>query len=440
VDGHLRAALACIAAVIAALASAPATAAPVAATPPMGWNSWDSFGCAVNERDVRQAADELVASGMRATGYRYVVVDDCWYDPNRDAHGNLRADPQRFPSGIAALAEYVHSRGLKLGIYESPLDKTCAERGWPEFPGASRPGTTGSLGHERQDAETFAAWGVDYLKYDYCSSEGSVEQQAATFTKMRDALRATGRQIVYSINPNSDHATTGASYDWSRIANLWRVTQDVVPAWDSYAFQSEGFMGIVNAIDADAPLTVRAGPGHWNDPDMLVVGDQLASFVLHDGAGAPESLTGALAREPASPTLEEMRTQFSMWSMMAAPLMAGNDLRAMPAAIRAILTNRDVIALDQDPLGAQAAPTRRDSRVWAKPLAGGAVAVALLNRTELATTIATTARDCGLPPAARYRVRDLWTGAESSSAGPISAQVAAHATAVLRIEAVGPKS
>ena len=221
--------LAVLAAAGVVLPASPAAALDngVARTPPMGWNSWNTFGCNINETLIRQTADAMVSSGLRDLGYQYVIVDDCWFNPNRDGAGNLQGDPSRFPSGMRALGDYLHVRNLKFGIYQVPADKTCAQ-----YFGAY-PGATGSRGHEVQDARQFAAWGVDYLKYDWCSPDGSIDDQVTTFAKMRDALAASGRPIVYSINPNSIHAKTGPQRNWGDVANLWRTTEDITNAWNT---------------------------------------------------------------------------------------------------------------------------------------------------------------------------------------------------------------
>ncbi|WP_249123974.1 glycoside hydrolase family 27 protein [Saccharopolyspora erythraea] len=410
-------------AVGAAMAPVTAAAGPpavptaqdgVAGTPPMGWNSWNSFGCDIDERLIRDTADALVGSGMRDAGYQYVVVDDCWFDPQRDPQGNLRANPERFPGGIRALADYVHSRGLKFGIYQVPTEKTCAQRG------GTYPGATGSLGHEEQDARTFAEWGVDYLKYDWCSPEGTLEDQIAAFTKMRDALAATGRPIVYSINSNSYHPDkNGATHDWSPVANMWRTTEDIKPVWDS-GNENEYPMGVVNIVEVNRGLAAQARPGHWNDPDMLEVG-------VYDVEGF-KGLTDT-----------EARAHLSMWAMMASPLIAGNNVTRMPDGIRDILTNREVVAVDQDPAGAQGVPVRDhgDREVWVKSMADGSRAVALFNRGERHAGIRTTAREAGLPEAPGYQVRDLWAHEDSTTDGEIRAEVPAHGVVLLRVSARG---
>lgn len=393
----------------------------------MGWGSWASFGCGVTEADVKQAGNALVRSGMRDAGYRYVIVDDCWYAPTRSGNGSLRADPRRFPSGMRALGRYLHRRGLLFGIYESSGPQTCAQVN------GLYPGSTGSLGHERQDAQTFASWGVDYLKYDYCSPVGTLRDQIAAFTEMRNALRATRRPIVYSINPNSFHVATGASYDWLRIANLARVSRDLAPIWDTGSFEN-WYVGIANAIAVDARLARRAGPGHWNDPDELAVGVQDVRYAGTVGSPGLVALAAQLlGRSRNVPTLEEMRTNFAMWAMMAAPLIAGADVRGMPSARRRILLNPRLIGIDQDPFGRQGRPLRANEEVWAKRLSHGALAAALFNPTSVPLTIWTTARQLGLPRSFRYTVWNLWTGRESATRGLLRARVPPHGVAVFRL-------
>ncbi|MEU4690036.1 ricin-type beta-trefoil lectin domain protein [Actinoplanes sp. NPDC023714] len=389
---------------LAGLVSAPAQALDngVARTPPMGWNSWNTFGCNINETLIRQMADAMVSSGMRDLGYQYVVVDDCWFNPNRDSAGNLQGDPTRFPSGMKALGDYLHGKGLKFGIYQGPLDKTCAQY-FNSYPGA-----TGSLGHEVQDARQFAAWGVDYLKYDWCSPTGTINDQVATFAKMRDALAATGRPIVYSINPNSIHAKTGPQRNWGDVANMWRTTEDISDAWDTG--QTNGYpMGVKNIVDVTVPLAAYARPGSFNDPDMMEVG------------------RGGM-------TDTEQRSHFALWAMMASPLIAGNDLRSMSSATQTILKNPRLIAINQDALGLQANQISYDGtrRVLAKRLANGDVAVALFNQGTSATTVSTTAAAIG-KSGSSFTLQDAWTGGTSTSTGGISATVPGHGTVVYRV-------
>ncbi|MEV1142188.1 ricin-type beta-trefoil lectin domain protein [Micromonospora sp. NPDC049799] len=378
----------------------------VARTPPMGWNTWNTFGCTIDETLIRQMADAIVNHGLRDLGYKYVVVDDCWFNPNRDTQGNLQAHPQRFPSGMKALGDYLHSRGLLFGIYQGPLDQTCAQY-FDAFPGS-----TGSLGHEYQDARQFAAWGVDYLKYDWCSPTGTINDQVARFGIMRDALAATGRPIVYSINPNSIHEKTGPQRDWGDVANLWRTTEDITNAWDTG--QTNGYpMGIQNIVNVNVPLAGYAAPGGFNDPDMLEVGN------------------GGM-------TDTEMRSHFALWAMMAAPLMMGNDLRSASAATLSILRNQHLIAINQDTLGRQAVQVSNDGtrRVLAKRLANGDVAVALFNQGNSTTTISTTAAAIG-KSGTSFALRDAWTNGTSTTTGTISASVPAHGTVVYRVSGGG---
>ncbi|WP_173064516.1 glycoside hydrolase family 27 protein [Phytohabitans houttuyneae] len=393
---------------VAVGASQPAQALNngVARTPPMGWNSWNTFGCNINEALIRQMADAIVSTGMRDRGYQYVVVDDCWFNPNRDSAGNLQGDPSRFPSGMKALGDYLHARNLKFGIYQVPAAETCAQY-FNSYPGA-----TGSRGHEAQDARQFAAWGVDFLKYDWCSPEGTINDQVTAFARMRDALAATGRPIVYSINPNSIHEKTGPLRNWSDVSNMWRTTEDITNAWDTG--QTNGYpMGIQNIVNVNVPLAGYAAPGGFNDPDMMEVGR----------SGMTDT---------------EQRSHFALWAIMASPLIAGNDVRASSAATLAILNNADLIAVNQDTLGLQAVQVSNDGtrRVLAKRLANGDVAVALFNQGSSSTTVSTTAAAIG-KSGSSFTLRDLWTGGTSTSTGAISATVPGHGTAVYRVSGGG---
>jgi alpha-galactosidase len=366
------------------------TANGLAMTPPMGWNSWNKFGCNVNEAIVRRVADAMVATGMRDAGYAYVVIDDCWHGP-RDADGNITADPARFPSGMRALSDYIHGRGLKFGIYSDAGRTTCG-------------GRPGSQGHEYQDARTYAAWGVDYLKYDWCATGSRNAEEA--YALMADALRASGRDIIFSI------CEWGGNQPWlwaANIGNLWRTTGDIYDHWDGIDRWQHGVM---NIVDSNEPLWPFAGPGHWNDPDMLEVGNGGMSDV-------------------------EYRSHFSLWAMMAAPLIAGNDIAAMSPATRDILTNREVIAVDQDRLGAQGRRVLRagTSEIWVKPLAGGARAVLLLNRGDAPAEIAASWAQLDWPPSLRAHVRDLWLHRDlPRAADGVHATVAPHGVVMLRVE------
>jgi len=313
----------------------------LAKTPPMGWNSWNKFGCNVSEDLIKSMTDAMVSSGMKDASYQYVIIDDCW-QVSRDADGNIVADAQHFPSGIKALADYVHSKGLKFGIYSDAGEKTCAKR-------------PGSMGHEYQDALQYAKWGVDYLKYDWCNTGKRNAEEA--YSTMRDALQAAGRPIVFSMCEWG----TAKPWLWAKdVGNLWRTTGDISDTWSSMKKWSNGTCcqyGMVNIVDLQVGLESFAGPGHWNDPDMLEVGN------------------GGM-------TTTEYRSHFSLWAMLAAPLIAGNDLRNMSSEIKEILTNKEVIAVDQDALGVEGRRVRKDGdlEVWARPLKDGSRVVILFNR------------------------------------------------------------
>jgi len=370
---------------VAGAAESSALDGGLARTPPMGWNDWNAFHCNVSQALVQETADFFVSSGMREAGYEFVNIDDCWALPERDSSGDLVPNPVKFPNGIQAAADYVHARGLKFGIYATAGTHTCnAADGFP-----------GSLGHEVQDAALFASWGVDYLKYDNCNNRGipAVER----YTAMRDALAATGRPIVYSIcnwgqeNPWKWGPTTG---------NLWRTTGDI---GDSYG-------SMVSIFHRNVGLSPHAGPGGWNDPDMLEVGN------------------GGMS-------LTEYRTHFSLWAEMAAPLLVGTDLRAASTETMAILLNPEVIAVDQDPLGRQGVPIASEGGHWAlaKPLATGEAAVVLFNETEVPASIQVAAEELGLSRAPAYTMRDLWRHATTESGGTIGAGVAPHEAAMFRV-------
>jgi len=373
----------------------------LARTPQLGWNSWNKFGCNVSEALIRETADAMVASGMRDAGYQYVNIDDCWQG-GRDAQGNIFPDAKRFPSGIKALADYVHAKGLKLGIYSDAGSKTCG--GYP----ASR-------GREYQDAQTYAAWGVDYLKYDWCNTEGM--DAASAYTTMRDALYAAGRPILFSI------CEWGESKPWNwapKVGHSWRTTGDIHACWNCEVGHGNwASFGVMRIVDMQAALRKHSGPGHWNDMDMLEVGNGL--------------------------TEAEDRAHFTLWSMMNSPLIAGNDLRSMPASVRKTLTNRDVIALGQDALGIQAfrALADGDIEVWAKPLANGEWAVAFLNRGDVPRSHAFRWKDQAIGDGLSnrnleagksiYTWTELWTQAKGSTAQDFKQPIAPHSVIVYRL-------
>jgi len=371
-------------------------AAQVAQTPPMGWNSWNYFAGKVTDKDIRDSADQIVSSGMKDAGYIYVNIDDTW-EGKRDENGVLHTN-EKFPD-MKALADYVHSKGLKIGIYSSPGPKTCA-------------GYEGSYGHEEQDAKLYAEWGIDYLKYDLCSFIPEVMQKQApndhaeqmrimiaAYDKMSKALKATGRPIVLSL----------CQYGWDAVwewapalgGNVWRTTGDIQANWNS----------IYTILSQQEGLQKYAGPGHWNDPDMLEVGN------------------GRLS-------LKENRSHFSMWAMLSAPLLAGNDLPHMKPEIHDILTNRDVIALDQDKLGKQADRVYSEGEVdvWKKQLSGGAVAIAVLNAgSDRYSTHPFHLSLTKLGLHGTQNGKDLWTGKEIELKNDMPIELAGRDVLLVRI-------
>jgi alpha-galactosidase len=356
----------------------------LARTPPMGWNSWNHFWCDINEQMIREMAEAMVSSGMKEAGYRYINIDDCWHG-TRDENGYIQPDPRRFPGGMKALADYVHSKGLKLGIYSDAGGETCA-------------GRPGSRGFEQKDAVQYASWGIDYLKYDWCNTDGQASRDS--YALMGDCLKAAGRPVVFSL------CEWGSTQPWSwaaDIGNLWRTTGDIEDKWDSFT----------SILDANAGLAPHAGPGHWNDPDMLEVGN-----------GGMNS--------------EEYKAHFSLWCILAAPLITGNDLRTMSDATREILTNREVIAVDQDPAGIQGTRVRDegDLEVWSKPLGRDGIrkAAVLLNRGPQPARITANWGDLGLAPG-KATVRDLWAHTDRGEfENSFTAEVPSHGVVMLMIQ------
>lgn len=348
----------------------------LADTPPMGWNSWNKFACNINEQLIREVADAMVETGLRDAGYVYLNLDDCWHG-QRDSLGFIQPDPERFPSGMKALADYVHSKGLKIGIYSDAGRSTCG-------------GRPGSFGHEYQDALQYAKWGIDYLKYDWCDSEDI--NPVGAYNLMRDALRAAGRPIYFSM------CEWGSSKPWewaAETAHSWRTTGDIFncfdcvdehPGWKAY--------GVMQILDMQAGLRKYAGPGHWNDPDMLEVGN--------------------------GQTVNEDRAHFSMWCMLAAPLILGNDIRNMSQETKDIIMNKEVIAIDQDSAGIQGLKFLAEDGLefWFKPLVNDEWAFCILNRTTEAKEYAIDWQKFNLydDVAKRftdfdskvYEIRDLW--------------------------------
>ena len=385
--GSCRAISAFLSALILALAGATlpraarAQATPaVAATPPMGWNSWNKFGCNVSDKLIREIADAVVSTGMKDVGYQFVNIDDCW-QVSRAADGTIVVDAERFPDGMKPLADYVHSKGLKFGVYTDAGRMTCQKR-------------PGSYEHEAQDIQTYASWGVDYVKIDWCYAEGL--EPSVQYPKFRDAIAQSGRAIVFSI------CNWGVKAPWTwgpRTGNLWRTTGDISDHYDSMSvigFSQDG-------------LEKFAGPGHWNDPDMLEVGN------------------GGMKRD-------EYLTHMSLWAILAAPLLAGNDIRSMSDETRSILMNPEVIAVDQDAKGVQGHRVWDEGplEIWVKPLADGSQAVGLFNRGESPLKITLDFNKIGAPSSAR--LRDLWQrkdlGAVQNS---YTAEVPKHGVVFLKV-------
>jgi alpha-galactosidase len=369
----------------------------LARTPPMGWNSWNKFACNVSEDMIKSMADAVVKSGMKDAGYQYVNIDDCW-QVNRDANGNIVADPQRFPRGMKAVGDYIHSLGLKFGVYSDAGSKTCA-------------GRPGGLGHEYQDAIQYAAWGVDYLKYDWCNT--TTEDAKASYANIRAALDASGRPIVLSICEWG----TAKPWLWGKEVggNLWRTTGDIQDRWAGSLKWPDGSCcsnGMLAIVDQQVGLQSYAGPGHWNDPDMLEVGN------------------GGM-------TDTEYRSHFSLWAILAAPLIAGNDLRDMKQAIHDILTNKEVIAVDQDPLGREGERIWKngDLEVWARQLKDGSRAVILLNRGSAGAEVSANWEDLGYPNGLSASVRDLWLHRDLGNfTAKFSGQVASHDVVMVTVK------
>ncbi|MCP8899549.1 glycoside hydrolase family 27 protein [Gilvimarinus xylanilyticus] len=376
----------------------------LADTPPMGWNSWNTFDCDVDENMIREMADAMVESGMRDAGYEYINIDDCWHG-ERDENGEIQVSEEHFPSGMKALADYVHSKGLKLGIYSDAGNTTCA-------------GRPGSRGHEYQDARTYAEWGIDYLKYDWCDTENI--NPIGAYTTMRDALHEAGRPIYYSICEWGDNQP----WEWAQdIGHSWRATGDIYPCWDcSYNWGSWSSLGVLKILDIRKDLRLRqyAGPGHWNDYDMMEVGNGM--------------------------TEAEDRSHFSLWAMLNSPLITGNDLRSMSDTTREILTNKEIIALNQDPKGVEAMRyiDAGDLNVFLKPLANDELALLFLNRGDDVLKYShdwqfNIIKDdqTGLEinfNNERFTWKDLWKGGKGNTDKPLNLEIPPHDVVVLRLK------
>jgi len=349
----------------------------LALTPPMGWNSWNKFACNVDEKLIKEIADAIVSSGMKNAGYTYINIDDCWHG-DRDSLGFIHPDPVRFPSGMKALADYIHSKGLKIGIYSDAGSQTCG-------------GRPGSRGYEFQDAQTYANWGIDYLKYDWCNTEGLKAEGA--YKTITAALRKAGRPIVLSICEWGDNKP----WEWAQsVGHLWRTTGDIYNCFD--CIKDHGTwkqLGVMQILDLQEGLRQYAGRGHWNDPDMLEVGNGMV--------------------------VNEDRAHFSMWAMIAAPLIAGNDLRNMSKQTIDILTNKEVIDVNQDKLGIQGwkFSTKDSVETWLKPLQDGSWAICFLNRSKTPKSVSFDWRNTIVTDtlskrsldskSVTYKIRNVWT-------------------------------
>ena len=378
----------------------------LALTPPMGWNSWNKFACNVSEKLLKETADAMVSTGMRDAGYQYIIVDDCW-QISRDSMGFIVADPQKFPSGIKALTDYIHSKGLKFGIYSCAGIKTCA-------------GRPAGRGHEFQDACMYAKWGVDYLKYDWCNTEGQTQKES--YKLMSSMLKEAGRPIVFSL------CEWGGSKPWEwagEVGHLWRTTGDIFDCFDcEKKYGTWSAWGAMKILDMQKDMRQYAGPGHWNDPDMLEVGN----------GGMTEN---------------EDRAHFSMWCMLAAPLMAGNDLKSMSPQTHDILTNGDAIAVNQDVLGVQGLKYKSEEglETWLKPLSGGDWAVCFLNRAAepkmiefdwtkniVSDTVSNRTLDAS---AELYKIKDIWTKKElGNTQKTLKAEVKSHDVLMVRLSLI----
>ena len=376
----------------------------LAPKPPMGWMTWNLFQGNINEQLIRETADAMVESGLAAAGYEFIFIDDLWRG-GRGAQNNIIPDAKKFPSGIKALADYVHSKGLKLGIYSDAAQLTCG-------------GYTASLGFEKQDARTFASWGIDYLKYDYCNAPEDSATARTRYSAMAEALSKTGRDIVLGVCEwGQRHAE-----EWCEKVGgqLWRTSYDVRDMWKDV--KGQGGMGILDIVNVTAPLSSYARPGQWPDMDMLVVG--------LNGKGGPSSDLGGTGC-----SYTEYQTQMSMWCMMSSPLALSNDLRKLTDDDRRIILNREAIAINQDALGkaAERKLNEKDYQLFVRPLSGNRYAVALMNTADTAQKLNFTFKQIGLD--GKYRMRDIWQHKQvAQKATKWSGKLEAHETKVWIVE------
>ena len=384
----------------------------LAPTPPMGFMTWNYFGLDIHENDIKTLADAMVETGLRDLGYNYIFIDDGWQG-GRDNKNNIIADPAKFPSGMKSLVDYVHTKGMKIGIYSDAAPLTCG-------------GYTASLNFEEQDAKTFAAWGFDYLKYDYCGAPADWQTAISRYERMAKALQNSGRDIAFGICEWGDRSP----WLWARKAggHLWRTTADVRDKWKSHApagsapHELHGYgAGILDILEINAGLDKYAGPNGWNDPDMLVVG-------LYGKKGAPSTDLGGTGC-----TDTEYQSQMSLWCLMAAPLMITCDVRNMNEATKRILTNKDIIAIDQDPLGIQAERKLKTDllQIFVKPLSNGDAALGILNTSDQEQTTEVNPKTLGIFN--KRKAKDLWSGQTMKTGKRIKVKMAAHETKVFRL-------
>lgn len=374
----------------------------LALTPVMGWNSWNTFGPELTEALVIETAEAMIANGMRDLGYQYINIDDYWQLKDRGADGHIQINKEKFPRGIKYVADYLHERGFRLGIYSDASRYTCG-------------GVCGSYGYEDVDAQDFASWGVDLLKYDYCGAPEERDTAIVRYRKMGEALRATDRSIVFSV------CEWGGREPWTWAKEVgghyWRTTGDIRDKWST---DNKNFLGIVNIIDRNKDLADYAGPGAWNDPDMLTVGIFGKSYSINDG------------RKDFGCTLEEYRSHMSLWCMMAAPLLSGNDVRTMADSVKDILLNEEIIALNQDKLGKQAivVKTVGNCEIWQKTLVDG-MAIAVLNRGEVPETVLLDFEEIGVK--GKVRVRDVWKHENLGAIKTLNVSPRGHGAEVYRL-------
>lgn len=376
----------------------------LAPTPPMGWMTWNMFKGEINEQLIRETADAMVENGFRDAGYKYIFIDDLWQG-GRDRHNNIIPDPQKFPNGIKAVADYVHSKGLKLGIYSDAAPLTCG--GW-----------TASYGFEEQDARTFASWGIDYLKYDYCNAPEDSTTARMRYKKMAEALSKSGRDIVLGICEWGQRNCE----EWCELVGgqLWRTSYDVRDMWKDITHQ--GGMGILDIINITAPLAKDVRHGQWPDMDMLVVG--------LNGKGGPSSDLGGVGC-----SYTEYQTQMSMWCMMSSVLALSNDLRHLSSEDKRILLNKEIISIDQDPLGKAAECKVKNTlyQVFLRPLADGSHAIAIINLSEKPQNIHVDFKELGLK--GKFNVRDVWKHQDiAMNVNKWKGKVASHETKVFKLK------